>query len=217
MLVSASLLAADFACLGEEVKRADRNGSDSFHLDVMDGHYVPNIALSLDHLAMLRPHTHLPFHVHLELSNPDDVLEHFRPFQADSIIVCRNTLVDPQRTFALIRARGARVGLSIDPQDSVEEAARFFPELDLLVILGVTPGFGGQPTHPNTTARLAVARAAREREALHFVLAVDGGVTMDNAPALADAGADMLIIGTALFRARRMRSFVEKIKAVTAT
>jgi ribulose-phosphate 3-epimerase len=216
MHVSASLLAADFACLGKEVKRAERSGSDSFHFDVMDGHYVPNIALSLDHLAMLRPYTRLPFHVHLELSNPDDVLEHFRPFQADSIIVCRNTLGNPQRTFALIRSRGAQVGLSIDPQDSIEEAARFFPEVDLLVILGVLPGFGGQPMHPNTTERLAAARVARDRNGLHFVLAVDGGVTMDSAPALANAGADMLIIGTALFQARRMRGFVDKIKAVTA-
>jgi ribulose-phosphate 3-epimerase len=213
MQVSASLLAANFARLGTEVKRAEHSGSDSFHFDVMDGHYVPNIALSLDHLAMLRPYTRLPFHVHLELANPDHVLEDFCPFQADAIIVCRDTLTDPERTFALIRARGAQVGLSLDPEDSTEEAARVFAQLDLLVILGVLPGFGGQPMHANTVARIAAAREMRDQLGLRLILAVDGGVTMDNAPALVGAGADVLIIGTALFRASRMTVFVKKLRA----
>ncbi|HTP00197.1 MAG TPA: ribulose-phosphate 3-epimerase [Anaerolineales bacterium] len=213
MQVSASLLAADLASLGQEVRRAERAGVRSFHFDVMDGHYVPNIALSLEHLAKLRPHTALPFHVHLELANPDHVLEDFQPFEADSISVCLDTLPDPRRTFSLIRSRRAQVGLSLDPGDSTQNASRWFPELDLLIVLGVFPGFGGQAMHPETPERLAHLWQLRDDMDLHFTLAVDGGVTMDNAPALVRAGADMLIIGTALFHAPHMVTFMKRITA----
>lgn len=156
--VSASLLAADFACLGKEVVRAEHAGVNSFHFDMMDGHYVSNIALAPDHLSALRPYTTLPFHVHLELANPNEVLEHFRPLKANLIIACRNTLDDPEETFARIRACGANTGLSLNPDEPIEETHRLLPELDLLMIMGVFPGFGGQSMDPNTILRIAQAR-----------------------------------------------------------
>ena len=213
MHISASLLAADFSCLGREVRRSERAGVDSFHFDVMDGHYAPNIALSTGHLAMLRPHTRLPFHVHLELSNPDDVLQRFEPFAAELIIVCRDTLSDPRHTFSLIRSRAAKVGLSLNPGESLEDSCLLLPELDLLLVLAVHPGFGGQAMQPDTVSRVLAARQLIDRMGLNIPLAVDGGVTLENAPSLIQAGADMLIIGTALFRARKMNDYVAGLRA----
>lgn len=214
MHISASLLAADFACLGQEVRRAEAAGIDSFHFDWMDGHYVPNIALSPQHLAALRPSTRLPLHVHLELANPEEVLQFFPPWNADAIVVCWDTLADPRHTFELIRSRGAKVGLSLDPNDSLDQVRPFLRDLDLFVMLGVFPGFGGQTMRPNTISRILDARRMKERIGPHLALAVDGGVTLDNAPSLAQAGADMLIMGTSLFQASETTSFVRRLREV---
>ena len=210
--VSASLLAADFARLGGEVRRAEHAGVNSFHFDMMDGHYVPNFAFSPDQLTALRPYTRLPFQIHLELAHPNEVLEKFRPLEAEFIIVCRDTVVDSGRTFACIRAKGAKTGLSLNPDEPIEETYRLFPELDLLMIMGVFPGFGGQSIHPNTITRIAQARQMRRSMRLPLLIAVDGGINLENASALVKAGADMLIIGTALFRASQMRKFITRLK-----
>ncbi|MGZ6347606.1 MAG: ribulose-phosphate 3-epimerase [Anaerolineales bacterium] len=210
--VSASLLAADFARLGREVIRAEHAGVNSFHFDMMDGHYVPNIALAPDHLAALRPYTHLPFQIHLELANPNEVLEHFRPLEAELIIVCRDSVADPGETFARIRTKGAKTGLSLNPDEPMEETYRFLPELDLLLIMGVFPGFGGQNMQSNTITRIAQARQISRSMRLPLLIAVDGGINLENASALVKAGADMLIIGTALFHAPKMRKFMAKLK-----
>ena len=213
MHISASLLAADSARLGWEVRRSENAGVDSFHFDVMDGHYVPNIALPPALLSALRPHTRLPFHVHLELSNPDEVLQRFQPFQADLIVVCRDTLPDPLCTFTSIRSRSAKVGLSLGPDDALDDSRSLLSAIDFLLILAVYPGFGGQPMQPNTVARVAQARRFLDQMALRVPLGVDGGVTLENAPALIQAGADTLIIGTALYRARSMPGFIGNVRA----
>jgi len=210
--ISASLLAADYARLGEEVQRAEAAGVDSFHFDMMDGHYAKNIALAPQHLCALRPYTRLPFHVHLELSNPDEVLEHFAPLDAEAIIVMWDTLTHPQRTFANIHAQGKRAGLSLSPGDSLSAAQQFFPLIDVLLILGVQPGFGGQQIQPKTFESVAQARDSLESMGLRLPIIVDGGVKQENAPRLISAGANILIIGTALFQAPDMSAFVECIK-----
>ena len=134
--ISASLLAADYARLGEEMQRAEKAGVNSFHFDMMDGHYVPNLALAPDHLKALRPYSLLPFHAHLELDNPDDLLSNFSSLQADMIIVQWNTLTDPSRTFDSIRSQNIKIGLGLNPDDAFDEASHFFQELDLLLLLG---------------------------------------------------------------------------------
>ena len=211
--ISASLLAADYARLGEEVTLADHAGVDSFHFDMMDGHYVPNLALAPDHLSALRAYSQRPFHVHLELSNPDEILEHFHNLRADLIIACWDTLTHPHETFMHIRSLGAKVGLSFGPNESAEEAISHFPDLDLLLILGVSPGYGGQAMHANTLSRISQARELRDRMAFPPVIAVDGGVNLKNAQGLVRAGAEILIIGTALFKARQMAKFIADLKA----
>jgi len=212
--ISASLLAADYARLGQEVRRAERAGADSFHFDMMDGHYVPNLALAPDHLTSLRPHTRLPFHAHLELANPDEVLDKFQPMQADLIIVCRDTLPAPSRTLARIRALGMRAGLSLNPDEPLDAARDYLSEIDLLLILGVFPGFGGQLMQPGTLEKITQARQALRSLGLGVPIAVDGGVNPQTAPGLVQAGADILIIGTALFRASRISRAVAQFKAL---
>lgn len=214
--ISASLLAADYARLGEEVHRAEKAGVDSFHLDMMDGHYVPNLALTSDHLKTLRTYSHLPFHAHLELANPDDVLSKFTSLQADMIIVQWNTLTDPARTFDRIRSQNKKVGLGLNPDEAYDEAARFFRDIDLLLLLGIYPGFGGQALQPRMLEKIASARLLADHPDRRFTIAVDGGVKPENAASLVEAGADCLIMGTALFQSLDMAEMIKSIRESTA-
>jgi ribulose-phosphate 3-epimerase len=183
---------------------------------MMDGHYVPNIALAPDHLTALRPYTQLSFHVHLELSNPDEVLSGFRSFPADMIIVQWDTLTHPIGTFDVIRSHAAKVGLGLSPENQIEEIIRFLPDLDLLLILGVYPGFGGQAMEPGTIERIRAARFLANDLNPSLVIAVDGGVKPDNAPLLTEAGADCLIMGTALFKSGDMKRAVADVRELVA-
>jgi ribulose-phosphate 3-epimerase len=214
--ICASLLAADYARLGEEMQRAEKAGVDSFHFDMMDGHYVPNIALAPDHLKALRPYTHLPFHAHLELDNPDEVLFNFAPLQADVIIVQWNTLTDPARTFDRIRSQNRKVGLGLSPDDVLADPSRFFRDIDLLLILGVVPGFGGQSMQPGTLEKIAAARSIADQTGYPFRIAVDGGVKPGNTVDLARSGADILIMGTALFQSGDMAKTIDSIRVSVA-
>lgn len=203
--------------MGRDALRAERAGVDSFHFDMMDGHYVPNLALSPDHLIALRKYTNLPFHVHLELANPDEVLARFRPLQADLVIVCHDTLSNPSQTLACIRNLGMRAGLSLNPDEKLEVVLPYFPELDLLLILGVFPGFGGQTIQAGTVEKISQARQEFQARRLDVPVAVDGGVNLKTAPALIEAGADTLIVGTAIFQASNIRDVVRELKGITAS
>jgi ribulose-phosphate 3-epimerase len=214
--ISASLLAADYAQLGEEVQRAVTAGVDSFHFDMMDGHYVPNIAFAPEHLTALRPYSRLPFIAHLELSNPDEVLSRFDTFPADTIIVQWDTLNDPHKTFEGIHARGAKIGLGLNPDERIEGILRLLQDLDLLLILGVYPGFGGQTMQPGTVEKIRIARALKNDLKPTITIAVDGGVKPENAASLVEAGADCLIMGTALFQSSDMTGIVHLVKGSIA-
>jgi len=214
--ISASLLAADYARLGEEVQRAEKAGVDSFHFDMMDGHYVPNLALTPEHLKALRPYSLLPFHTHLELDNPDDSLTNFTSLQADIVIVQWNTLTDPVQTFNMIRSQNIKIGLALNLDDAFDGASRFFQDLDLLMLMGVYPGFGGQPIQPGIPERIASARLLADQSDHQIKIAVDGGVKPENAASLVEAGADILIMGSALFQSSDMAATVQSIRESTA-
>ena len=210
--ISASLLAADYAHLGEEMQRAERAGANSFHFDMMDGHYVPNLALAPDHLKALRRYSSLPFHAHLELDNPDEVLTRFEPLPADTITVQWNTLSNPVQTFERIRSQGMKVGLGLCPDNSLEAIRDCLSEIDLLLLLGVYPGFGGQALQPGTLEKLAAARTLIDEANPEVTIAMDGGVKPQNAAKLAQAGADILIMGTALFQSSDMAKTISSIR-----
>ena len=215
--ISASLLAADYARLGEEVQRAAQAGVDSFHFDLMDGHYVPNLALAPDHLKALRSYTSLPFHVHLELGNPDEALSFPSMSQADMITVQWCTLTEPIDTIRKIRNCGARIGLGLDPGDSCKQIIHLLDEIDELLVLGVFPGFGGQVMMPGIVEKIILARHFVDQCDREIRIAVDGGVKPENAAYLVEAGADCLIMGTALFGARDMAETVGQIREAVSS
>jgi ribulose-phosphate 3-epimerase len=212
--ISASLLGADFARLGEEVERAERAGADSLHFDIMDGYYVPNMALAPYHLRALRPYTRLPFITHLEVSDPIQIMKSFQGTDQDMIIVQADTCKDFHQVFKAIRGQGAQVGLSLNPPDPLELARPYLDEIDLLLILAVMPGFGSQTMAPTTPARIAAARQMLSEAKISIPIGVDGGVNLVTAAGLVEAGAEHLIAGTALFSAPNMAAVIRAFKDI---
>ncbi len=212
MRLSASLLAADPSALGAEVHRAQSAGVDRFHVDVMDGRYAPNLALTPRLIPALQRHTSRPFDIHLEVESPDAMLRAFACTGVETIIVHLDTLREPLSTFREIRSRHAAVGLALNRTQDLEAARDLLAEIDLLVLMAVDPGFGGQSLDSGVYTKLAAARRLRDQLGRSLEIAIDGGVTTDNAGELVAAGADQLITGTALFAAPDMRSVVETLK-----
>lgn len=213
--VSASLLAADFANLARDVKRAITAGVDSFHFDMMDGHYVANIALSPQHLIALRPHTSLPFSLHLELGNPDQVLDTFGKLDADVISFQWDRSPDPRATILRIQQRGVKVSMCVNLGIPLENVRPYLTLLDEVLMLGVNPGFGGQAIDPGMNERIQQMNRLIAIEKPGIPIAVDGGVSLNTAPGLVAAGAQRLISGSALFNAPDMAVCVKQMKGLT--
>lgn len=210
--VSASLLAADFANLQRAVEFAEQVGADSFHFDIMDGHYVPNIALAPLHIPALRPHTTLPFHIHLELANPDYVLDHFHRFEAQSLSFQWDCSPDPAATIQRIKSWGAEVSLCLNLEVPLEEALPYLADLSEVLFLGVHPGFGGQKMHAGMPERVAKAVSMYKKINPQLKLAIDGGVNRQNIPALVAAGVDRLIMGSAFYNDPQIADLVHELK-----
>lgn len=213
--ISASLLGAAFDRMGQDVTRAEKAGVDSFHIDFMDGHYVPNFALAPDHLLAISSKTNLPLKVHLEVENPDHLLETFKPFPAHMIIVQWDTCPDPLATFQRIRERDAEVGVGLLPLVPMDPLIPFLDMVDLLLLLGVQPGFGGQKMIKGALTWMEGIIEIRDRQFPELAIAVDGGIKYENGANLVQLGFDELIMGSALFEADDMESLVARLKHPT--
>jgi ribulose-phosphate 3-epimerase len=197
--IAPSILAADFSRLGEQVAETERAGAQRIHVDVMDGHFVPNLSMGAVVVKGLRPRTRLPLEVHLMVEDPARFVDGFLAAGADSLIVHHEVLPDPRPLMDLIHAKGKKVGLAINPDRSVEALEPFLGAIDLALCMTVFPGFGGQPFLPESPERIRRLRQLIDRHNPRCELEVDGGIELHTAPQAVHAGANVLVIGTGIF------------------
>ncbi len=195
-----SLLAADFARLGEAARMAEAGGADWLQLDVMDGHFVPNLSFGPDVARCLRPVTSLPIDVHLMVEDPARFIEPFAKAGADDITIHLEACAQPRKALRQIKALGLPAGLAVKPKTPLAKALPYLEDIDLLLVMTVEPGFGGQAFLDSQLKKVREARKAIERSGRPIFLQVDGGITLETGPKAVEAGADVLVAGSAVFR-----------------
>jgi len=196
-----SILSADFACLGEQIDEVARAGADYIHVDVMDGHFVPNITVGAPVVASIRRVTSLPLDVHLMIEHPERYISEFINAGADIITVHVEASPHIHSTIRLIKELGAKAGVSLNPPTPLSAVDEFIHHVDLILIMSVNPGFGGQSFIPETLPRIANMRKILDNRKPGVEIEVDGGINAENAPAIVEAGADVLVAGNSVFRA----------------
>ena len=209
-----SILSADFSQLGQQVACIEEGGAHLIHVDVMDGHFVPNISFGAAVMKSLTGKTSLPFDVHLMIEKPDDFLEDFITPQTEYITVHQEACVHLHRTLQHIRAAGAKAGVSINPATPLCMLDEILEEADLILIMSVNPGFGGQKMIPSALHKIEELKRRREELGLDFRIEIDGGVNLDNIAGVAQAGTDIIVAGSAAFGAEdiagRVRDLIRR-------
>lgn len=214
MKLAPSILSADFANLLDDVKKIEAGGADYIHVDVMDGHFVPNISFGAPVMKCLNGKTSVPYDVHLMIENPDDYIEDFVTAQTEYITVHQEACRHLHRTIQNIKSKGVKAGVSINPATPVETLSCILEDVDLVLIMSVNPGFGGQKFIPSAVSKVKELAALKKERGLDFVIEIDGGVTLDNAKMLEEAGVELAVAGSAVFKTEDPTETVRLFKAL---
>jgi len=216
--IAPSILSSDFSRLGEEIRAVEEAGADWLHIDVMDGHYVPNITIGPVVVEWVRKVTALPLDVHLMITDPDKFAPEFIKAGANWVSIHPETCKDPRASLKRIRELGARASIAVNPDVSLESVAGLFPEIDMVLMMTVFPGFAGQAFIEDVLPKISKARALVAERKLPVFIEADGGIKADNVGRVVEAGADIIVSGSGIFKThnyadtiRRMRQSVQSL------
>jgi len=211
--IAPSILSADFAHLAEEILRVTEAGADMIHVDVMDGHFVPNFTIGPPIVKAIRKVTQLPLDVHLMMTNPDDFIDEFIKAGSNYITVHVETCPHLHRTIQSIKEEGVKAGVTLNPATPLSSVEEILGEVDLLLIMSVNPGFGGQSFIPSSLEKLRRARKMIDARGAKVELEVDGGVKVENIVSMAEAGADIFVSGSAIFHSKDYKETIQKMRS----
>ena len=214
--IAPSILAADLASLGQQIRAVERGGATLLHVDVMDGHFVPNISIGVPVVASLRKATQLPLDVHLMIENPEMFIPAFAEAGADMISVHEESTPHLNRALAQVREHGCLPGVVINPATPVSMLSEVLTDVNLVLVMSVNPGFGGQKFIPGALDKIRELKRLRERGGLSFKIEVDGGVSKENVAELVRAGADILVAGTSVFHTPNAVEAVRTLKEIAS-
>jgi ribulose-phosphate 3-epimerase len=216
--IAPSILSADFWKLGEQIKLVENGGAEVLHIDVMDGHFVPNITIGPLLVKAIQGKTNMPLDVHLMIENPGNYLTDFIKAGADYLTVHFEASTHLHRDIQVIKAAGVKAGVSLNPATPLHVLDDIIEELDLILIMSVNPGFGGQKFIPNTIKKLySLSQMLKDRNLEHIEIEVDGGVKVNNIGEIANAGADILVAGSAIYGADDPKAVIAQMKSEIKT
>jgi len=214
--ISPSILSADFNQLGNEIKRLEEAGADMIHVDVMDGHFVPNLTMGPPVIKALRKHTKLPFDVHLMISPVHKYIKDYADAGADIITIHPETTDNLEDSIQHIKKLNKKIGISLNPETQIEVVKNFLEKIDLVLIMSVHPGFGGQKFIPKVLDKIKELKKIKDQQNLNFDIEVDGGINFDNNKLVIKAGANILVSGTTIFKNNNgnIKKNIDTLKAI---
>ena len=214
--ISPSILSADFGQLGSEIKKLEQGGADLIHVDVMDGHFVPNLTIGPPVIKNLRKFTKLPFDVHLMISPVHEYIENYANAGADIITIHPEATENLKESISLIKKFGKKVGVSLNPKTEIKTLIDEIDNIDLVLVMSVNPGFGGQKFMPEVLDKIRELKKIKDKGQYHFDIEVDGGINFSNSKIVLEAGADILVSGTTVFKENdgNIKTNIEKLKSM---